>query len=102
MTVASALGFSRQYRSAHFVQQCLFRHVRRYLLILEAQQPMLRFLGPIPRLRAHWRALTRPTAEVFSHPITGALFLDIQVSRQQVQKLGTLEACFATALDESN
>lgn len=102
MTIASALGFSRQYRSAHFIQQCLFRHMRRYLLVLEVRAPALRFLGAIPRLRAHWRALTRPTAEIFSHPLTGKLLLDVQVSRQQVRKLGTVEACLDAVLDESN
>ena len=102
MTIAAALGFSRQYRGAHFVQQCLFRHMRRYLLVLEARRPELRFLGAIPRLRTYWRALSRPTAEVFSHPVTGELLLDVQVTRQQSRKLGTIEACLDAVLEDSN
>lgn len=36
MTVAAALGFSRQHRRAFFLQQCLFRHVRRHMLLFDA------------------------------------------------------------------
>jgi hypothetical protein len=50
-TVAAALGFSRQQRDAYFIQQCLFRHVRRYLLVLDAGAVGVRLIGALPRLR---------------------------------------------------
>ena len=50
-TVAAALGFSRQQRDAYFIQQCLFRHIRRYLLVLEAGFVGIRLIGALPRLR---------------------------------------------------
>ena len=33
-TVAAALGFSRQQRRAFFIQLCVFKHIRRYMLLL--------------------------------------------------------------------
>lgn len=51
-TVAAALGFTRQQRRAYFIQQCLFRHVRRYLLVLSPSSLDLRVRGVFPRLRS--------------------------------------------------
>ena len=50
-TVAAALGFSRQYRYAFFIQHCLAKHVRRYLLILDAGLLTLRIRGAVPRFK---------------------------------------------------
>jgi hypothetical protein len=101
-TVAAALGFSRQQRDAYFIQQCLFRHIRRYLLVLEAGVVGLRLVGALPRLRVCWQALTRPTMELFNHPLTGELLLDIRITRQQLKKLGSVQACFDLACEPSN
>lgn len=66
-----------------FLQQCLFQHMRRYLLVL-AHGPMdVRLVGALPRLRTYWRALTRPTEEAFYHPITEELVLDVGVTARQ-------------------
>lgn len=53
ITVAAALGFSRQYRHAYFIQQCLFRHMRKYLLLTSSVRLHLRLRGGVPKLRAY-------------------------------------------------
>lgn len=52
MTVAAALGFARQQRRAFFIQQCLFKHVRRYLVLLQSAAWELTLIGVSPRLRS--------------------------------------------------
>jgi hypothetical protein len=82
LMVASILGFSRQYRRAAFIQRCLFKHVRRYLIVMEALSLQLRFRGGVPRLRAYWRSLTTPVMEFFRHPITEELLADVTISQR--------------------
>lgn len=94
LTVASILGFSRQYRRANFIQRCLFRHVRRYLLVLEALSLQLRIRGGIPRLRAYWRSLTAPSMEFYWHPLTEELVADVGVSQRDLRRHGGVAACF--------
>ena len=52
MTVAAALGFTRQHRRAFFLQQCLFRHVRRHMLLLDTPSWNVLLFGIFPRLRS--------------------------------------------------
>jgi len=51
LTVAAVLGFSRQYRLAMFLQRCLFKHLRRYLVVLGCARWNLCFRGGVPQLR---------------------------------------------------
>ena len=46
--------------------------------------------------------MTRPINELFYNPVTQELLADIQVTRQQVQKLGSIEACFQLATEATN
>lgn len=92
LTVAAVLGFSRQYRAASFIQRCLFKHVRRYLLALGSLQLGLRLYGGIPKLRSYWRALTRPAAEFYRHPLTDELVADIEVTPADAKKHGSAHA----------
>lgn len=101
-TVAAALGFTRQQRRAYFIQQCLFRHVRRYLLVLSPTSLDLRIRGIFPRLRSCWRALTSATGELFAHPHTAALLADIELTALAIQRAGTLETCLTSLLDRVN
>jgi len=68
--VGAALGYTRRYRRLFFLQQCLFKHLRRYLIVLEPERVELRTEGIAPRFRACWRVLNAPTGEVFLHPET--------------------------------
>lgn len=49
--VAAVLGYSRRYRRLFFIQQCLFRHVRRCLLVLNPNLLDVVLLGVMPKFR---------------------------------------------------
>jgi len=102
LTVAAALGFSRQYRHAYFIQQCLFKHFRRYLLVLNTLRLTAQLRGGVPKLRAYWAVLTNPTLELFHHPITDELLVDLGVTAAQCEKRGGLEACFDLLTEATN
>jgi len=51
--VAAAMGYSRRYRRLLFIQQCVFRHVRRYLLLIDAARLAVELRGIMPRLGAY-------------------------------------------------
>lgn len=92
VTVATALGFTRKQRKAFFIQQCLFSHMRRYLIVLAPGWLDLRLHGILPRLRSCWRALTRPTGELFAHPLTEELEADIGLTGAAARRVGSPEA----------
>ena len=101
-TVAAALGFPRQQRGAYFIQQSLFKHLRRALLLLGLQMPVVWLVGALPRLRLFWATLTKATGEVFFHPVTGELVPDVRVTAVQVRRLGSIPTVLAQVLDPAN
>jgi hypothetical protein len=40
--------------------------------------------------------------ELFNHPLTNELLPDIRITRQQLRKLGSVQACFDLACEPSN
>lgn len=86
--VGAALGYTRRYRRVFFLQQCLFKHLRRYLLLLLPHQLELQLLGVMPRFRACWRTLNQATNEVFLHPITNSPVYDAGLVRRQLSAAG--------------
>jgi len=101
-TVAAVLGFPRQQRGAYFIQQSLFKHLRRALLLLGIQMPVVWLIGALPRLRLFWATLTKATGEVFSHPVTQELVPDVRVTAVQVRRLGSISAALAQVFDPAN
>ena len=102
LTIAAALGFSRQYRHAYFIQQCLLKHFRRYLIVLNLTHLNLQLRGGIPRLRAYWAVLTKPAMELYHHPLTDDLILDIGITEAQSIKRGGAQACFTFHTEVTN
>lgn len=83
--VAAALGYTRRYRRLLFVQQCLYKHTRRNLLLLLSSAAEVWVRGVLPRFRAYWRVLTQPSQEAFLHPITSDVVFDVGLSRRQLK-----------------
>ncbi len=100
--VAAALGFSRRERRAFFIQKCLFRHVRRFLIVLDSAHWEAHLLGTLPRFRSCWRALSTPSMEFFNHPITSELLADVGVARRRLRRGGSLSVWIDAVFDESN
>lgn len=94
--IAAALGYTRRYRRMFFIQQCLFKHMRRYLVTLDPTDVDVELRGVLPRFRACWRVLTRASNEVFYHPLTGELVYDLGLTRRQL--LGAADVAVAFTL----
>ena len=96
--LAAALGYSRRYRRMFFIQQCLFRHLRRVLLLLVQGKVEVCFRGIMPRLGAYWRILTRPAQELFLHPLSALPVVDVGVSRRLFDMAGGFHQSVARVL----
>ena len=98
--MAAALGYTRRYRRFFFVQQCLFRHVRRCLLLVSTAPLDVRLGGAMPRFRPLWRALTQPAQECFTHPLSQERVWDVGLRLSLLQRLGT-KAALTTSLQST-
>jgi hypothetical protein len=69
-------GYARRYQKTPFIRLSLFKHLRRYLLILEQLRVDLALRGAMRHFRLYFKALNQPLAQVLQNPISGAFIPD--------------------------
>lgn len=58
--------------------------------------------GIFPRLRSAWRTLTRPSMELYAHPLTEEVVADLGARRHQIKKAGGVEQWLGLVAEEVN
>jgi hypothetical protein len=77
---ACAVGLTRGSRASAVALTCLSRALRRYLLVSLYQQRLITQLrGLLPGFSSFWGQLNQPANELFVHPLSRELVLDMRL-----------------------
>ncbi len=79
--ICSAFGYSKKFRALNLIQNCLIKHLRRYLLILGVHTSNLWLSGLVSYFNFYWKTLNSPQQEIYSNPLSGELIGDIGFSK---------------------
>lgn len=94
--LAAALGYTRRQRRLLFIQHCLFKHIRRTLIVLSVRELEVWLLGIMPRFNIFWKTLVRPTMDFFLHPQTNLPLFDLGIAKFRFARCRTAAEALAS------
>lgn len=85
-SVAAMFGYARRYQRAGFIRQSLFRHFRRYFLVLGSFTCSLGIFGVLRHFRALFKVLNSPSGQAYRHPLSNAWVSDFGLELRSIAR----------------
>jgi len=98
--VAHLLGYSRKYRGTRFIEAFMGSALRSYLLLYSFVPLYLSLKGAFFNFNFLWRAVNRPSNQIFAHPITMEILWDVRMPTSANSSMDTVKEAMAASLGE--